>query len=100
MIERNPIFPRKLTLALAMLAGMFWSGPSAHAQTCAQICQQYYAYARSAGAPGTFGMLTRLYNACMRCQNSPRTRRYECAPGYYLVWIDGRPYCYPYPAVE
>lgn len=57
-------------------------------------CQRYVNYAMHAGAPGTQGPLFQYYNACLAsAPNSPASRQYQCAPGRYWRWVDGRKVC-------
>lgn len=65
-----------LTLLLLILASV-----EARAQSCAAICNQYYAYARNAGAMGTYGPLVNLYNRCMACQRGGVRRQATCPQG-------------------
>lgn len=53
-------------------------------------CREYLRYARIAGAPGTQSPLFRKYNACLNSKpDSAVARRYRCAPGTYVSYVDG-----------
>ncbi len=88
-----------LRILVTFAVGLFgWAGEG-HAQSVPNTpeCRRYLNYARSAGAVGTLGPLTQLYNACMSSAGRSGTgyqppsykpppvyQRPRCQSGFYL----------------